>query len=276
MPVMRKWVDGFEPRKLIGAVEDVWMFGRWIAAALGLVGVSLFLVKGGLSSGQPAPTTTLLSDPTPVIAQSGDAMRSLKSMKLSMAGTMVVGGGSVQITGSGTASYPHEEHLSYQLRVPATVAGLDDTVVAMDERIEQGHVYIRFPQASPAWKEVTNGQKGSLAPGMDPIDNLAFARAFRAADDLGDLVMDGVYVHHYSLNVDPAKYLAQLKADPNNVLSAAEEAQLSTAGIQVQVWIAAQDHYMHQLQISMIAGSVRWDVTYRYSDFVPGGGPTSV
>ena len=43
--VMRKWLGGLEARHVIGAVEDLWMFGRWIAAALGLAGVSLFVLK---------------------------------------------------------------------------------------------------------------------------------------------------------------------------------------------------------------------------------------
>jgi len=271
---MRSWLAGLEPRKLIGAVEDMWMFGRWIAAALGLVGVSLFVVKGGLTSGQPAPATTLLSDPTPLIAQSGEAMRSLRSLKLSLGGTMVVAGSSVQVTGGGSLTYPNQETMSYQLRVPAGIPGLDDTVVGIDEKVEGGHRYARY-QGQP-WKDVTNGKTGQLAPGLDPMDNLQFARSFRAADDLGDLVMDGVYVHHYSLNVDPAKYVAQLQADPGTSLSAGDAAELSTAGIQVEVWIAASDHYMHQLKISMVAGSFRYDIVYRYSGFVAGGGPTSV
>jgi hypothetical protein len=272
---MPKWLRGLEPRHVIGTVEDLWMFGRWIAAALGLVGVSIFVLKGGLpSSGQPTPDTTLLSDPTPVISQSGEAMRSLQSLKLSLAGTMVVGGDSVQITGAGSLAYPNQETMSYQLRVPAKVPGLDDTVVGMEEKVEHGHRYVRYQ--GQAWKDVTNGQTGQIAPGLDPMGNLEFARAFRAADDLGDLVMDGVYVHHYSLNVDPAKYVSQLQADSSTALSPPDAADMSTAGIQVEVWIGAKDHYMHQLKIQMVTRTFTFDITYRYSDFVAGGGPTSV
>lgn len=252
------------------------MFGRWILAILSLFGISVLGLKSGLLGSQPTPSTSLLSDPSPIIQQSGDAMRSLKSLKTTMSGTMVVGGASVQITGSGSLSYPHEENMSYQLRIPSQVAGLDDTVTGLDVRVENGHVYIRYPDQSPEWKDVTSTDKGSVAPGLDPFDNLDFSRAFRAADDQGDLVMDGVYVHHFSFNVDPGKYVTLMKADPNSVLTTDEQAQLSNASIQVQVWIAAKDHYLHQMQISMITGDVRWDVTYRYSDFVPGGGPTSV
>lgn len=272
--MMRKWLGGLEARHVIGAVEDLWMFGRWIAAALGLAGVSLFVLKGGLPSGQPTPTTTILSDPTPIISQSGEAMRSLHSLKLSLGGTMVVGGDSVQITGAGSLTNPNQETMSYQLRIPARVPGLDDTVVGIDEKVEGGHRYTRYQ--GQAWKDVTNGHTGQIAPGLDPMDNLEFSRAFRAADDLGDLVMDGVYVHHYSLNVDAAKYVALLQADSSTALSAADAAELSTAGIQVEVWIAAKDHYMHQLKIQMVTSSFTFDIIYRYSDFVAGGGTTSV
>jgi hypothetical protein len=271
---MRKWFGGLEARHVIGAIEDLWMFGRWIVAALGLAGISVFALKGGLPSAQPSPATTLLSDPTPIISQSGDAMRSLRSLQLSLDGTMVVGGDSVQITGSGSLTNPNQETMSYQLRIPAKVPGLDDTVIGIDEKVEGGHRYARY-QGQP-WKEVGNGQTGQIAPGLDPMDNLAFSRAFRAADDLGDLVMDGVYVHHYSLNVDPARYVAQLQADPKTALSASDASQLTDAGIQVEVWIGAKDHYMHQLKIQMVTSAFTFDVVYRYSAFVAGGGPASV
>ena len=199
-------------------------------------------------------------------------MLHLQSMQLSLDGTIVEGGASVEITGTGTLTYPHEEKLSLQLRVPATVPGDQDTIVPINERIEKGHVYLQFPSQSPVWKDVTSDQKGQVAPAMDPIANLDFAHAFRAADDLGDLVMDGVWVHHFSLNVDSARYVQQLQADPEGGVTPQQQALLTNAGIEVEVWIAARDNYMHQLKISMITPALRWDVTYRYTDFVKGGG----
>ncbi len=110
---------------------------------------------------------------------------------------------------------------------------------------------------------------------MDPIANLEFAHAFRASDDLGDITMDQIAMHHFSLTVDPGKYLAQLKADPQSGLTPQDEAVLNNAGIQVEVWISASDRYMHQMKIDMSTSQFTWTVTYHFSSFVPGGGSTS-
>jgi hypothetical protein len=108
------------------------------------------------------------------------------------------------------------------------------------------------------------------------MSNLGFVNAFRASDDLGDLTMDGIQVHHFSLTVDPAKYVAQLKADPNMGLTGEDEALLENAGIQVEVWISASDLYVHQMKLSMTTSAFTYNVTYRYSQFVKGSGSSSV
>jgi hypothetical protein len=122
---------------------------------------------------------------------------------------------------------------------------------------------------------VTGNSKGQIAPGMDPIANLEFAHAFRASDDLGDITMDNIAVHHFSLTVDPGKYVEQLKADPASGLTPADEAALTNAGIQVEVWISGSDRYMHQMKIDMSTTQFTWSVTYHFSSFVAGGGATS-
>lgn len=173
-----------------------------------------------------------------------------------------------QITGTGKLTYPHDETLSLQLRIPARVAGDSDTIVAVNERITKGRVLVQIPSQGPAYKDVTNEQAGQLVPGMDPVANLDFSHAFRAADDQGDVLMDGVDVHHFSLEVSPTKYVQQLKADPENSLSPEAEAALSNAGIQVDVWIGANDTFVHQMKIAITTNDFRWDVTYSYSNFV--------
>jgi hypothetical protein len=234
----------------------------------------LLIWKGGvLSSLMPQPAPPPL-DPGPVISKSGDAMQTLKSVHLSLSGTLVLNGiAGVKVSGSGDLVYPHKENLSLQLQVPD---GNGQTVlVAINERIENGHEYLQIPAQGPAWKDVTGNSKGQIAPGMDPIANLEFAHAFRASDDLGDITMDNIDVHHFSLTVDPGKYLDQLKSDPQSSLSPADEAVLTTAGIQVEVWISASDLYMHQMKIDMTTSQFTWDVTYHFSKFVAGGGATS-
>jgi hypothetical protein len=263
--------------KWIGAFEDIYRAGRWIAFIAGLLGIGLFVTKGPLASSTSSTASTPPQDPTPIIAKSGDVMRSLKSVNVTLDGTMVLGDqGSVQITGTGTMSTPHEEQLALQLRFPSQVAGLEDTIVPVYIRISKGREYVASNANGP-WTDVTGNAKGSpVTPSLDPIANLDFANSFRASDDLGDLLMDDVDVHHFSLNVDPTKYVQQLQADKENPLSAGELAELTNAGIQVEVWISASNYYMHEMKISMVTPSVRWDVTYRYSNWVPGGGPTSV
>jgi hypothetical protein len=242
---------------------------------IGVVVASCLLIwkSGALGSMLPQPAPPPL-DPGPIITKSGDAMQSLKSVHLSLTGTLVLNGvAGVKVTGSGDLIYPHKETLSLQLQVPA--ANGQTAILAMNERIENGHDYVQIPAQSPAWKDVTGNSGGQVAPGMDPIANLEFAHAFRASDDLGDITMDNIDMHHFSLTVDPGKYVQQLKADPQSGVTAADEALLTNAGIQVEVWISASDRYMHQMKIDMTTSQLTWTVTYHFSSFVAGGGSTS-
>ena len=248
--------------------------GRLITIAVAIVSCLLVWKSGainGMIPGQESAPTPL--DAGPFISKSGDAMQGLKSVHLSLAGNLVLNGlAGVKITGSGDLIYPHKETLTLQMDVPSTSG---DVIVEVDERIENGHEYIRIPSQGPAWKDVTGNSKSQVAPGMDPIANLEFAHAFRASDDLGDITMDNIDVHHFSLTVDPGKYVEQLKADPSSGLTPADEASLTNAGIQVEVWISASDRYMHQMKIDMSTTQFTWSVTYHFSSFVAGGDTTS-
>lgn len=243
---------------------------RLITIGVAIVSCLLVWKSGAINSVLPSqPSTPPPLDAGPVISKSGDAMQSLKSVHLTLAGNLVLDGlAGVKITGSGDLVYPHKENLSLQMEVP-TPSGYQ--IVAINERIENGHEYVQVPSQGPAWKDVTGNSKGQIAPGMDPIANLEFAHAFRASDDLGDITMDNIDVHHFSLTVDPGKYLEQLKADPSSGLSPADEAALANAGIQVEVWISASDRYMHQMKIDMSTTQFTWSVTYHFSSFVAGG-----
>lgn len=249
--------------------------GRLITIAVAVASCLLIWKSGALNTvlpQQPASTPSL--DAGPVITKSGDAMQTLKSVHLSLTGTLVLGGvAGVHYTGSGDLIYPHQENLSLQLQVPT--ADNQTALLAINERIENGHEYIQVPSQSPAWKDVTGNSKSQIAPGMDPIANLEFARAFRASQDLGDISMDQIDVHHFALAVDPAKYVQQLKADPSNGITPADEALLSNAGIEVEVWISASDSYIHQMKIDVSTTQFTWSVIYHFSDFVKGGGPAS-
>ena len=171
------------------------MVGKWVSIVAGIFGVSvagfLFLGHGGFGSGSGTVTPTPI-DPGPAISRSGDAMRQLQSMDVVINGSLGAGDTGVQITGTGKLVYPHEETLSLQLRIPAKVAGDLDTIVAINERITKGRVLIQIPSQGPSYKDVTNEQSAQIVPGMDPVANLAFSHAFRAADDQGDVQLDGV------------------------------------------------------------------------------------
>ena len=247
--------------------------GRLIT--IGVVVASLFLIlKGGvLNSMLPQPAPPPL-DPGPIISKSGDAMQNLKSVHLSLNGTLVLNGvAGVKVTGSGDLIYPHKENLSLQLQIPSPDG--QTAMVAINERIENGHEYLQIPAQGSAWKDVTGNSSGQIAPGMDPIANLEFAHSFRASDDLGDITMDNIDVHHFSLTVDPGKYVEELKQDPSSGITASDEAALTNAGIEVEVWISASDRYIHQMKIDMTTSQFTWDVTYHFSTFVTGGGSTS-
>ncbi|HEY0493768.1 MAG TPA: hypothetical protein VGD57_09910 [Candidatus Dormibacteraeota bacterium] len=251
--------------------------GRILTVVVAIASCLLIWQSGALNSVLSQQPGTASIDPGPVISRSGDAMRNLKSLHMSMRGTLVLNGiAGVQLTGTGDLTYPHNEKLSLQLVIPSQRAGEPDAIAAENIRIEAGREYVQIPAQGPAWKDVTNDQKGQLAPGMDPINNLDFAHAFRASDDLGDITMDNITVHHFSLNVDPGKYIDNLKADAQSGLTAEQEAVLATAGIQVEVWISPSDGYVHQMKVNMTTSQFSWTVTYQFSKFVGGGGTTGV
>src|SRR4030081_1755856 len=169
---------------------------RLITIGVAIMSCLLVWKSGAINSvfpgQQPAPPPL---DAGPVISKSGDAMQSLKSVHLSLAGNLVPNGGAgVKIPVSGGLIYPHKETLSLQMEVPSANGYV---IVAVNERIESGHEYIQIPSQGPAWKDVTGNSKGQIAPGMDPLHNLEFAHAFRASDDLGDITMDQIAMHHF-------------------------------------------------------------------------------
>ena len=236
----------------------------WKSGALDALNITL--------PGGPTATATPL-DPGVEISQAGTAMQKLKSVHLSLTGNLVLNRiAGVKVTGSGDLVYPHKENMSLQFVVP-TASG--DAILVVNERIEGGHEYIQYPAVSQTWKDVTGDTKNQILPEMDPVANLSFAQSFRASDDLGDITMDNIDVHHFSLTVDPGKYVAQLKADPSSGITPADEAILTASTIQVEVWLSASDHYIHQMKIDWVNSQFTWDVTYHYSNFVTGGGTTS-
>ncbi|MEO6797199.1 MAG: hypothetical protein ABI401_00735 [Candidatus Dormibacter sp.] len=251
--------------------------GRIITVVVGIASCLVLWQSGALSSLLPPQSAVAPIDPGPVIGRSGDAMRTLKSLHVTIRGTLLLNGlAGIQLTGSGDFTYPHDETLSLQLSVPSSQAGQPDAVVAVNERIENGREFVQLPAQGTAWKDVTNDQKGQLIPGMDPISNLDFAHAFRASDDLGDITMDNITVHHFSLNVDPGKYVEELKSEPQGGLTPEAEAMLTAAGIQVELWISPSDAYIHQMKVTMTTAQFSWNLTYQYSRFVSGGGATGV
>jgi hypothetical protein len=239
---------------------------------------SLFIWKtGALDSVLPQQSAAAPIDPGSVISRSADAMRNLKSLHVTLSGTLLLNGiAGVQVTGSGDLNYPHKETLSLQIVIPSQRAGQPDAVAAVNERFENGREYIQIPAQGPSWKDVTNDQKSQLTPGMDPINNLDFAHAFSASDDLGVITMDTMTVHHFSLNVDPGKYVDDLRSDPQSGVTTEGEALLTTAGIQAEVWISRSDAYIHQMTVHMATSQFSWDVTYQFSGFVAAGGTTGV
>jgi hypothetical protein len=247
---------------------------RIITVIVAVASCLLIWKSGAINSVLPQSQASTPIDPGPVISQSGDAMQKLKSVHLSLNGNLVLNRiAGVTVTGSGDLIYPHKENLSLQLQVPTANGGT--AIAVMNERIENGHEYIQYPAQGPAWKDVTGDSKNQVAPGMDPIANLEFVHAIRASDDLGDITMDNISVHHFSLTVDPAKYVDQLKSNPSSGITAADEAILSNAGIQVEVWISAGDKLVHQMKVDMTTTEFTWEVTYHFSKFESGGGSTT-
>ncbi len=208
-------------------------------------------------------------DAGPVLSDAAKAMAQLKSMNLKFEGTAVAqNGASYTITGYGTLTYPHDEDLQMQFSFPTAANSEGPIIIPVNEKIKAGHVYIQVNGGK--WQDVTASARGDIPAGMDPIDNLEFAAAIRSSDDLGDMVLGDVYVHHFTMRVDDGKYLDLLKA-AKAPIDATDEALLHNADIQSEVWIGGSDHYIHQLGVHLTTSLYRWDVTYAYSNFVKGG-----
>ncbi len=79
--------------KWIGALEDIFMIGKWVSIVAGFFGVSalgvLFLTHGGPFGSGGAPVTPTPIDPGPAIGRSGDAMR--QSMDVAINGSLGAG-----------------------------------------------------------------------------------------------------------------------------------------------------------------------------------------
>lgn len=243
---------------------------------IGLVAASALVIwksdfLHSFTTGGQAPVPL---DAGPVLSDAAKAMAQLKTMNLKFEGTAVgQNGASYTITGTGTLTYPHDEDLQMQISFPPPAATSDGPIIVpVNEKIKAGHVYIQVNGGK--WQDVTSSARGQIPAGMDPIDNLEFAAAIRSSDDLGDMVLGDVYVHHFTLRVDDGKYLDLLKA-ANAPLDPTDEALLHNADIQAEVWIGGSDHYIHQLGVHFTTSLYRWDVTYSYSNFVKGGTTTA-
>ena len=225
-------------------------------------------VDGVLQSLVPSTAKTVTTDPGVELSKSVDAMSKLKSAHVTLKGTLdFTDAGEVKVTGTGDLINPHKETFSLQLQLPRATYGIN-------ERIEGGHEYIQIPSQSSAWKDVTGDLKSQVIPEMDPIDNLRFLLAARASDNAGTISMDSIDVHDITVSVDATKYIDLLKSDPLAALTAADETTLGSASIQVEAWVAASDHYLHQMRIQM-GGPYSWDLTFNYSKFDTGSGTTS-
>ena len=239
---------------------------RLVTIAVIVVSAVVVWKSGALNAvlgGSPAPTA---QDPTAALVQAHDAMLKLQSAHVSVTGSSVFSDlGEVPLTANGDLYPPHKANLSFQFLVPKTGP------LPLNERIENGHLYVQNPSQGPGWRDVTANPTGHLLPELDPLNNLEFLKAARASDNMGNMTMDNVEVQHLSIRVDPSSYLDQLKADPLNGTGSADDAALSGAAIQVEVWVSPIDHYIHQMHIEMTATQFSWDVTYRFSNFVAAG-----
>src|SRR5260370_17290878 len=100
---------------------------------------------------------------------------------------------------------------------------------------------------------------------MDPIANLEFAHAFRASDDLGDITMDQIAMHHFSLTVDPGKYVAQLKADPNSGGTPQDGPVPTNSAIPADDWSSARASLKPHMRIDITTPQSTRPPSYHFS-----------
>ena len=152
----------------------------------------------------------------------------------------------VDLSGTGEVAFPDRFHYKISVRVGPNFHTEVELVSIQGIAYEQDGVHVDFGgTVTPTWSKHQNPQ--NLLP-VDPFKTLQSLGSTLTPRDLGDTTIGGVRVHHYAMEMDKDKLIAEEASalvDPS--LRSALQDAIHKGTFHVEVWIGLDDHLIHRI-----------------------------
>jgi len=152
----------------------------------------------------------------------------------------------VDLSGTGQVAFPDRFHYLITVRLGPNFHTEMELISVQGITYEQDGVHVDFGgNVTPTWSKPKNPQ--NLLP-VDPFKILESLTGTLAPRDLGDTTIAGVRVHHYAMEMDQAKLIAEESsalADPS--LRSALQDAVQKGTFHVEVWIGVDDHLIRRI-----------------------------
>jgi hypothetical protein len=150
-------------------------------------------------------------------------------------------------SGTGEVAFPDRFHYMITVHLGPTLHTEMELISVQGITYEQDgvHVDIVSGATTPTWSKPKNPQ--NLLP-VDPFKTLQSLSGTLAPRDLGDTTIAGVRVHHYAMEMDQAKLIAEETSaltDPS--LRSALQDAIQKGTFHVEVWIGVDDHLIRRI-----------------------------
>lgn len=145
---------------------------------------------------------------------------------------------SVDLTGTGQASFPDKASMSMEVKTSSITISTDMVIVG-------GELYIKNPQTG-TFMTVSGGNPIAQFGGeTDPLSGAAALKAAQSIKDLGDTTVNGTAVHHYQVIPDKNTLADQATTPQARDLM---RSVLQHGTVQLEVWIGKADHLLYRLK----------------------------
>jgi len=153
---------------------------------------------------------------------------------------------SLDLSGTGEVAFPDRFQYMITVRLGPNFQSEVELMSVQGIIYEQDGAHLDFGgSVTPTWSKPKNTQ--NLLP-VDPFKTLQRLRGTLAPRDLGDTTIAGVRVHHYAMEMDPVKLIAEeatALADPS--LRPALQDAIQKGTFNVEVWIGVDDHLIRRI-----------------------------
>ncbi len=150
-------------------------------------------------------------------------------------------------SGTGELAFPDRFHYMITVRLGPNFHTEMELISVHGITYEQDgvHVDLGSGNTTPTWSKPKNPQ--NLLP-VDPFKTLQSLRGTLAPQDLGDTTIAGVRVHHYAMEMDQAKLIAEeTSALADQSLRSALQDAIRKGTFHVEVWIGVDDHLIRRI-----------------------------